>query len=123
VTATKAPATTEAALQNQVIAMCEAFKLWVYHTHDSRRSNPGFPDLVILGTGGHMFRELKSATGKVTVEQQAWLDDLKAHAADADVWRPEDWRTGRIERELRALSDRSRRFQRSRRLDMSGGGS
>ena len=49
-----------------------------YHTHDSRRSAPGFPDfcLVYPRTGKLIFWELKAATGRVSAEQQPWIDAL-----------------------------------------------
>ena len=36
----------------------------VYHTHDSRRSEPGFPDLICLRAGRLVVMELKSAGGR-----------------------------------------------------------
>lgn len=69
--------------------------LW-YHTHDSRRSNPGFPDIVAVKNGFVLFIELKRETGKVSESQQRWLDALgEADAWDhheAVVWRPSDMR-------------------------------
>jgi len=61
----------------------------VYHTHDSRRSQPGFPDLVLV-RDRVLYRELKAATGRVSAEQQVWLDRLERAGADAAVWRPGD---------------------------------
>jgi hypothetical protein len=62
----------------------------MYHTHDSRRSEPGFPDLVLMRPPRILFRELKTETGRVTPAQQKWLDELTACGADAAVWRPRD---------------------------------
>jgi len=64
----------------------------------------GFPDLVLVGRGGVLFRELKSARGVVAAEQEAWLTALAEAGQSADVWRPVDWRSGRIERELKAVA-------------------
>jgi hypothetical protein len=64
-----------------------------YHTHDSRRSPAGFPDRVYAGPGGVLFRELKTDTGKLSAEQQAWIVGLHAAGLDAQVWRPGDWPT------------------------------
>ena len=75
-----------------------------YHTHDSRRSHGGYPDWTIVGTGGVLFRELKTQRGKVSPGQQQWLAALTAARQDADVWRPEDLLSGRIARELAAIS-------------------
>lgn len=74
-----------------------------YHTHDSRRSPGGFPDWVIVGEGV-MFRELKKQNGIVTLAQRQWIDTLDMSGADADVWRPSDLLSGRIARELAAIS-------------------
>lgn len=75
-----------------------------YHTHDSRRSHGGYPDWTVAGIGGVLFRELKTQRGKVSREQQAWLDALAAAGQDAGVWRPMDLLSGRIARELAAIS-------------------
>lgn len=62
----------------------------------------GFPDLVLVGHGSILFRELKSERrGRLSVEQEAWRDCLLANGADWSVWRPSDWVSGRIEAELR----------------------
>ena len=68
-----------------------------YHTHDSRRSDKGFPDLVLCRWGHLIFAELKSQKGRVRPEQHEWLDALKVVAASAPtvvsvyLWRPGDW--------------------------------
>jgi hypothetical protein len=64
-----------------------------YHTHDSRRSPSGFPDLVIVfpRTGALLIAELKSATGKVSAAQQKWIEALDGSPAGVHVWRPEHW--------------------------------
>ena len=75
----------------------------VHHHHDSRRSEPGWPDLVLLkpGTPGVRARlivaELKSENGKLTAAQQLWLNGL-SECIQTYVWRPADW--GRIEHVL-----------------------
>lgn len=74
-----------------VTDLCDWRRLQWYHTHDSRRSPSGFPDLVIVGPGGCIFAELKSAKGKVTATQQTWIDALKTAGQWVEVWRPDDW--------------------------------
>lgn len=64
----------------------------------------GFPDLVLVGRGGVLYRELKSAAGSLAPEQQVWLAALADAGADATVWRPVDWHSGRIGTELRAVA-------------------
>lgn len=95
---------SERVFQDQVIELARSlgFSL-VYHTYDSRRSQPGFPDLVLVNpvTRRVLFRELKSARGRVSPEQKRWGDGLRAAGADFDFWRPQDWVSGRIECELK----------------------
>ena len=64
----------------------------------------GWPDWTIRGPRGVLFRELKSQRGRVEPEQREWLDALAAAAADVDVWRPADWYSQRVNRELAALA-------------------
>ncbi len=90
-------------LLDTVLEACRVMGLLVYHTHDSRHSAAGFPDLVIVGPGGCLFRELKGDGGKVSAAQQKWVDALTAAGEDAGFWWPDDLRSGRITRELTAL--------------------
>lgn len=93
---------TEAEFQANILDAVRTLGLQAYHTHDSRRSQKGFPDLVIVGATGVLFRELKTMTGKVTEEQKYWLSILHAAGADVAVWRPNLW-PDVIMRDLRAL--------------------
>ena len=68
----------------------------VYHTYDSRRSQAGFPDLVLARADKLIFAELKTAKGKVRDAQILWLDTLGAMAntqpnVEVYLWRPKDW--------------------------------
>lgn len=69
-------ALSESEFQQQVTDLADVLHLKWYHTHDSRRSPSGFPDLVVAGAGGLAFIELKSAKGKVSKEQREWIDAL-----------------------------------------------
>lgn len=51
----------------------------------------GWPDLVLVGPGGVMFREIKGQKEPLTPEQQQWQIDLAVARADVGVWRPSDW--------------------------------
>ena len=63
-----------------------------YHTYDSRRSAPGFPDLVLLKPPALLFVEVKTATGRLTPTQRAWLEALgQCPGVEAYCWRPHDW--------------------------------
>ena len=71
-----------------------------YHSHDSRRSVAGFPDLVCLRGDRVLVAEIKGPKTRVTVEQRAWLDAFKAAGVEAYLWRfPGDW--ANVERVLR----------------------
>ena len=48
----------------------------VYHTHDSRRSERGFPDLVMVRLGECLAVEVKAKRGIVSAEQVAWIAAL-----------------------------------------------
>lgn len=63
----------------------------------------GFPDLVLAGAGGILYRELKTDVGRLSPEQKVWLARLAAAGADAKVWREADLHDGTIESELRAI--------------------
>lgn len=75
-----------------------------YHTWISVRSSQGFPDWVFCGPGGVLYRELKRQGKNPSPAQQGWLDALIAAGADAAVWRPCDYFSGRIARELAVLA-------------------
>jgi hypothetical protein len=73
-------------------------KKWVtYHTFDSRRSNPGFPDLVLVRKGCLLLVELKSEKGRVSLAQREWLTELgnvkgwHPESVRVCLWRPSDW--------------------------------
>jgi len=68
----------------------------VYHTYDSRRSQAGFPDLVLARADTLIFAELKTAKGAIKPAQRTWLDTLGAIAnaqpgVEVYLWRPKDW--------------------------------
>jgi hypothetical protein len=93
---------TESEFQSQVRELCRWLGLLAYHTHDSQRSDPGFPDLVIVGARGVLFRELKTEVGKTSPMQDHWIACLNAAGQDAAVWRPHQLQTD-VRRELSAL--------------------
>lgn len=65
-----------------------------YHTYDSTRSNPGWPDLVLHRPPGELLVvELKSDKGRVKKDQQRWLEALACSGIETAVWRPRDLET------------------------------
>ena len=79
----------------QVIDLAKLHGWMIYHTHNSMRSEPGFPDLILLHPlkpeKGVLVRELKTVKGRLTKEQMRWLAVFAASGANTDVWRPPDW--------------------------------
>lgn len=94
---------TEAQFQSTVIEMAKALGWRTYHTHDSRRSAPGFPDLVLV-RDRIVYLELKTATGKVSHDQADWIAALTAAGGTALVVRPQD--INAIEHALRKRIER-----------------
>jgi hypothetical protein len=94
---------SEAELQRAVIELAKWCGWMVVHFKPAQRSGSwathfdgdvGFPDLVLAHPErGVVFAELKTARGKVTAGQQAWLCALSDAGQDAVVWRPDDWPT------------------------------
>jgi hypothetical protein len=76
--------------QRLVVDAAKAFGWWHYHPHDSRHSQAGWPDLVLMRPPEVMFVELKRQDGKVTALQGAVLADLEACGLECHVWRPSD---------------------------------
>lgn len=84
---------TERELQDAILELAKVRGWLAYHTHDSRKSQPGFPDLVLVRDGRLIFAELKSAKGQVSPAQRVWLQRLEATAAEVHLFKPEDWPT------------------------------
>jgi hypothetical protein len=100
--AIQAKAMAEKPFQAAVLGAAARWGWLAYHTFDSRRSQPGYPDLhlVHVGLGISLFRELKTMRGRVSPDQQKWLDALAAAGHDVAVWRPSDWFSGFIDEQL-----------------------
>ena len=72
---------SETAFLSQLLDLLKLFG-WKYeHTFEqriyARRTSKGFPDIVAVRPPRLIFAELKSEAGKVTTEQETWLEDLK----------------------------------------------
>lgn len=72
----------------------------IYHTYDSRKSTPGFPDLhlVKMSPPRIIYAELKKQNGKVAPSQKSCLDVLATVADSLEgvevyLWRPADRET------------------------------
>lgn len=87
---------SERALLSGVMKLARLKGWLAYHTHDSRHSPSGFPDLVLVRDGQIVFVELKTKKGKVSPAQSQWIDALRK-CAETYVWRPVDWKDGTID--------------------------
>jgi hypothetical protein len=97
---------TERELEDQVRKLIKdlglkGFHVWQQH---AQRADRGFPDWVIAGPGGHIFRELKRESESPSPRQEEWLALLAWGGGDVGVWRPSDLISGRIAAELIAIS-------------------
>ncbi len=92
---------SERDLQDAVVGAAKLGAWLVYHTHDSRRSEGGFPDLVLVRGRLCIFSELKSEKGRVSHEQATWISHLRAAGQLVAVWRPSD-----LDRVVRLLTAR-----------------
>ena len=88
--ATIAARMPERELLERVRSLARVLGLLVYHTHDSRRSEPGFPDLVIAGHGRVLYAELKTQRGRLTDAQRLWISQLQDAGSEVHLWRPQD---------------------------------
>lgn len=95
---------SEAALQAQVVSLMNHLNWWNFHAYDSRRSRAGLPDLVAIRGQRIIYRELKTARGRLSAEQREVIEMLTAAGADVAVWRPADMVSGRIAEDLARTS-------------------
>jgi hypothetical protein len=94
---------SEKQLQEHVRKLCRDLGLFHYHSFDSRRSEPGFPDSVICKKG-LLYRELKSQTGRLSLAQIRTGRILAEAGADWKTWRPQDLIDGTIMKELQEIA-------------------
>ena len=76
---------TEKQLQQAITDAAQLLGWLVYHTHDSRHSAKGFPDLVMVRGGRLLFVELKAEKGKLSPEQRAWFQALVSVSVEIDA--------------------------------------
>ncbi len=96
-------AMTEKEFQQRVVLLAKAHGWLVHHARPARTANGewrtpimgdvGFPDLVLARRGVVVFAELKSDKGRLTKEQDVWLDALTQRQMETHIvmcWRPSD---------------------------------
>lgn len=85
-------AVTEAELQANVLELADRRGWLSYHTHDSRRSAAGFPDLALVRGDRLVFAELKREGRYPTPAQRTWLAALgQVAGVESYLWRPSRW--------------------------------
>ncbi len=83
---------SEKDFMQQIVKLARTTGWLVFHTYDARRSEPGFPDLVMVRGAQLIFLEVKSYKGTTSVEQKEWMGRLRqVKYVHADVARPADW--------------------------------
>ncbi len=98
--------TSERYLQNAIVDAAHLYGYLVFHTRPAisqkgwrtpvQYDGKGFVDLVLVGQERIIFAEIKAAKGKLSREQEQWLEGLGKVAAVTDrvrvcVWTPADW--------------------------------
>ncbi|MFI5068136.1 MAG: hypothetical protein ACHP9Z_29720 [Streptosporangiales bacterium] len=106
------PQSQERDLNREIRVLCERFGLHAFSTTTYRipgasgrpGSSRGFPDWVIAGPRGVLFREAKSEDGRRSMAQVRWGKVLAAAGGNYAVWRPADLASGLIEHELETIA-------------------
>ncbi|HEY1690013.1 MAG TPA: VRR-NUC domain-containing protein [Solirubrobacteraceae bacterium] len=84
----------EAQFEAAIVQLAKLNGWLTYHTYDSQRSSPGFPDLVLIRDRVLIVAELKSEKGHLTGSQVEWIEAFQAIDCEeifVRVWRPADW--------------------------------
>ena len=95
-------AETEAGFTRAVVELARAYGWLCWHPLPLRtgkgewrtgtQGDVGYPDITAVRGGVMVVAELKSATGRVRPEQEAWLSRLAGvPGVVARTWRPKDW--------------------------------
>ena len=99
---------SEAAFMDTILQASALYGWLAYHTHDSRRSTAGFPDLVLIKPPRVLFLEVKSERGRLSRAQADVLAMLQecgpghcqlfpgakhcfSEGVQAAMVRPSDW--------------------------------
>jgi len=86
---------TEARLLREVRRFARRNGWADYHAAISMGAPAGFPDLVLVRPPVIIFAELKSARGRLSSSQRAWLERFEQcnipGRIESYIWRPGDW--------------------------------
>lgn len=82
------PPESEKQFMASVLTLARVLGWLCFHTHDSRRSESGFPDLFMVRGTRAVAAELKSERGKLSAAQQKWLERMGAAGLEVYTWKP-----------------------------------
>jgi hypothetical protein len=94
----------EAELEEHIRYACKQVGVIYVHHRRSQETEAGFPDDVLIGPRGVLWRENKRTGYDPTPAQRRVLDALTEAGQDVAVWRPVDLLSGRVSREIAAIS-------------------
>ena len=81
---------TEKAWMAQIVQLAKLMGFSVYHPFLSIHSERGFPDLTLVRER-LILVELKTEKGKLTLDQERWIEMLRKANVEIYVWRPSDF--------------------------------
>jgi hypothetical protein len=84
---------TEKEFQAAVMRLAKRHNWLAWHCVIARKSEAGFPDLVLVRGGRVIFAELKTDSGQLDAPQETWREALAAVGGNVSyyLWRPADW--------------------------------
>ena len=80
----------EKQVQSAILDVARLLGWRVYHTFDSRKSEAGFPDLVLV-RDRVIYAEIKCAGQKPRPSQVEWLNALSRAGAEVYLWTEADY--------------------------------
>lgn len=84
----------EEPFQQMVLKLARGNGWLAYHTRDSRRSEPGYPDCAFAKLDPpfrYFMAEIKREGEEPTEKQWRWINAIRAAGVACYVWRPSDW--------------------------------
>lgn len=80
----------EKQIQSAIVDIARLLGWRVYHTFDSRKSEAGFPDLVLV-RDRVIYAEVKRSGQKPRPSQVDWLNALSRAGAEVYLWTEDDY--------------------------------